>query len=100
MQAKSFWAAAAVSAVFVAGVPIIAQKKAPGPAVKSDTVAKPMTDKERRKKEAQLKKELETPWKKWLDNDVTYIITDEEKKAFKRLNTDEEREQFVEQFWL
>src|SRR5215831_4123302 len=103
MQAKNFWAVGAVSAVLaifiVGGVPIIAQKKAPAPA-NGDTVAKPMTDKERKKKEAQLKKELETPWKKWLDNDVTYIITDEERKAFKRLNTDEEREQFVEQFWL
>jgi GWxTD domain-containing protein len=98
MQAKNFWAVAAVSAVFIAGVPIIAQKKAP--ATNGDTIAKPMTEKERKKKEAQLKKELETPWKKWLDNDVTYIITDEERKAFKRLNTDEEREQFVEQFWL
>jgi len=43
---------------------------------------------------------LETPWKKWLNEDVSYIITDEERKAFKGLNTDEEREQFVEQFWL
>jgi GWxTD domain-containing protein len=31
---------------------------------------------------------------------VVYIITDEEKSAFKRLQTDEERQQFVEQFWL
>jgi GWxTD domain-containing protein len=100
MQSKTFWAAAAGIAVFIAGVPIIAQKKAPAPATKGETVAKPMTDKERKRKEAQLKKELETPWKKWMDNDVTYIITDEERKAFKRLNTDEEREQFVEQFWL
>src|SRR5581483_7259032 len=38
--------------------------------------------------------------KKWLDEDVAYIITDEEKAAFKRLTTDEEREQFIEQFWL
>ena len=67
---------------------------------KRETVAKPLTEKQRKKKEAQLKKELETPWKKWLNEDVTYIITDEERKAFKRLNTDEEREQFVEQFWL
>jgi len=67
---------------------------------KRETVAKPLTEKERKKKEAQLKKELETPWKKWLNEDVTYIITDEERKAFKGLNTDEEREQFVEQFWL
>src|SRR5579862_518430 len=103
MQAKSFWAAGAALAILgivvVGGVPIIAQKKAPASG-NGDTVAKPMTEKERKKKEAQLKKELETPWKKWLDNDVTYIITDEERKAFKRLNTDEEREQFVEQFWL
>jgi GWxTD domain-containing protein len=38
--------------------------------------------------------------KKWLDEDVAYIITDEEKAAFKALKTDEEREQFIEQFWL
>jgi len=38
--------------------------------------------------------------KKWLDEDVAYIITDEERAAFKRLSTDEEREQFIEQFWL
>jgi GWxTD domain-containing protein len=103
MQTKNFWAAGAALAILgifvVGGVPIIAQKKAPASG-SGDTVAKPMTEKERKKKEAQLKKELETPWKKWLDNDVTYIITDEERKAFKRLNTDEEREQFVEQFWL
>jgi GWxTD domain-containing protein len=39
-------------------------------------------------------------WKKWLDEDVTYIITDTERQAFKNVTTDEEREQFVEQFWL
>ena len=39
-------------------------------------------------------------YKKWLDNDVAYIITSEEKKAFKALATDEERENFIEQFWL
>jgi hypothetical protein len=38
--------------------------------------------------------------RKWLDEDVNYIITDEEKTAFKALKTDEEREQFIEQFWL
>ena len=70
------------------------------PAPKRETVAKPLTPKQIKKKEAALKKELETPWKKWLNEDVTYIITDEERKAFKQLNTDEEREQFVEQFWL
>ncbi len=38
-------------------------------------------------------------YKKWLDEDVVYIITDEEKKVFKALQTDEERENFIEQFW-
>src|SRR5581483_3076426 len=66
----------------------------------NQTVSKPLTEKQRRKKEEKLRKELETPWKKWLNEDVVYIITDEERKAFKQLNTDEEREQFVEQFWL
>ncbi len=65
-----------------------------------ETVAKPMTEKEKRKKEAKLRKELETPWKKWLNEDVTYIITDEERKAFHDLQTDDERQSFVEQFWL
>src|SRR5580692_280410 len=67
---------------------------------KRDTVAKPITARQQKAKEALLKKELETPYKKWLDEDVVYIISDEEKKAFHQLNTDEEREQFVEQFWL
>ena len=65
-----------------------------------ETIAKPLTDKEKRKKAEKLRKELETPYKKWLNEDVVYIITDEEKTAFKRLATDEEREQFIEQFWL
>jgi GWxTD domain-containing protein len=65
-----------------------------------ETVAKPLSDRERRRREARLRKELETPFRKWLNEDVTYIITDEERQAFRRLETDEEREQFIEQFWL
>ena len=65
-----------------------------------ETVAKPLTDKQKRKQAEKLRKELETPYKKWLNEDVVYIITDEERAAFKRLQTDEEREQFIEQFWL
>jgi len=67
---------------------------------KRETIAKPMTEKERKKQENKLKKELETPYKKWLNEEVTYIITDEERKAFKSLSTDDERQQFIEQFWL
>ena len=65
-----------------------------------ETIAKPLTDKQRKKQEAKLRKELETPYRKWLNEDVGYIITDEERTAFKRMSTDEEREQFIEQFWL
>jgi GWxTD domain-containing protein len=65
-----------------------------------ETVAKPMTEKQRKAQEKKLRKELETPYKKWLNEDVGYIITDEERKAFKQLQTDEERQAFVEQFWL
>src|SRR5580704_12793031 len=38
--------------------------------------------------------------KRWIDEDVTYIITDAERAAWKGLKTDEEREQFIESFWL
>ena len=60
----------------------------------------PQSAKQLRKQEARLRKELEPAYKKWREEDVLYIITDEEKQAFTRLSTDEEREQFVEQFWL
>lgn len=39
------------------------------------------------------------PWQRWLKQDVVYIISDEEEAAFERLKTDEDRQQFVEQFW-
>jgi GWxTD domain-containing protein len=65
-----------------------------------ETVSKPLTEKQKKRREAALRKELETPYRKWLNEDVSYIITDEERAAFKRLQTDEEREQFIENFWL
>ena len=46
-----------------------------------------------------LEKELATPYKKWLEEEVPYIITDEERSAFLQLATNEEREQFIEAFW-
>ncbi len=42
---------------------------------------------------------LSTPYLKWMNEDVAYIISDAERKAFQALTTDEEREQFVQQFW-
>jgi GWxTD domain-containing protein len=46
-----------------------------------------------------VKPELKKAYKDWLDKDVAYIITDEERKAFKKLETDDEREHFIEEFW-
>ena len=38
--------------------------------------------------------------RKWNQEEVPYIINSEEEDAFKKLKTDEEREQFIESFWL
>ena len=46
-----------------------------------------------------VKPELKEAYKKWINNDVAYIITKEEKRAFNQLVTDEERENFIENFW-
>jgi GWxTD domain-containing protein len=62
--------------------------------------AKGLSDKDRAKQRESLNKELEGAFKKWLNEDVGYIITDEERKVFLSLANDEEREQFIEQFWL
>jgi len=85
---------------FSLGALALAQDTSAKSAPQRETVAKPLTDKQRKQREAKLRKELETPYKKWLNEDVVYIITDEERQAWKRLATDEEREQFIEQFWL
>ena len=46
-----------------------------------------------------VKPELKKAYKDWLEKDVTYVITDEERRAFKKLQTDLERERFIEEFW-
>ncbi len=46
-----------------------------------------------------VKKEVKEVYKNWIKKDVAYIITSEEKKAFNQLKTDEERENFIENFW-
>jgi GWxTD domain-containing protein len=89
-----------LSLSLLAGIYAVAQDKKKADSSQRETIARPMTDKERKKRDDKLRKELETPYRKWLNEDVAYIISDEERQAFKRLQTDEEREQFIEQFWL
>jgi GWxTD domain-containing protein len=55
--------------------------------------------KQNKKKEKELFNELDSQYKKWLNEDVVYIITPEERSAFLHLSTNEEREQFIEAFW-
>jgi GWxTD domain-containing protein len=57
-------------------------------------------DKDQKKKIKRTLKELDTPYKQWLNEDVIYIISPDERNAFLQLATNEEREQFIEQFWL
>jgi GWxTD domain-containing protein len=64
-----------------------------------DPLKRPQDEKQRKKNSRALKQELSKPYKKWLDEDVTYIITDEERAAFKQLSNDEERDNFIEAFW-
>ncbi len=64
-----------------------------------DPLKKPLTQKQKKKNERSLKQELRGPYKKWLDEDVAWIITDEERQAFRQLSNDEERDQFIEAFW-
>ncbi|HTV05452.1 MAG TPA: GWxTD domain-containing protein [Acidobacteriaceae bacterium] len=58
-----------------------------------------LSDQEKFKQQKELKQELKGPYKKWLDEDVRWIITDQERKAFLSLSNDEERDAFIEQFW-
>lgn len=66
---------------------------------KPDPLKRRLSDREERERIKSTKAELKGEYKKWLDQDVRYIITDEESKAFKSLSNDEERDQFIEQFW-
>lgn len=45
------------------------------------------------------KPKLPPQYKKWLNEEVVYIITDEERKAFQQLETDDQREKFITDFW-
>src|SRR5256885_3259765 len=47
----------------------------------------------------QKKQKLENNYRNWLERDVAYIITKDERDAFLRLTTDEAREKFIEIFW-
>jgi len=65
-----------------------------------DPLKRQRSDKERFESQKAVRQELKGAYKTWLDQDVAYIISEEERKAFKNLSNDEEREAFIENFWL
>ena len=70
------------------------------PSLREGLPKRKIDKRERERREKALKREMESHFKKWLEEDVIYVITPEEKKVFGDLSTDEEREQFIEQFWF
>jgi GWxTD domain-containing protein len=64
-----------------------------------DPLKRPVPEKQRKANAKALRQELSKTYRKWLDEDVRWIITDEEKSAFMQLSNDEERDQFIEAFW-
>jgi GWxTD domain-containing protein len=65
-----------------------------------DPLKRPLSDRQKKDNAKKLKQELGQNYKKWLNEDVRWIISGEEEQAFKQLSNDEERDQFIEQFWL
>jgi GWxTD domain-containing protein len=76
-----------------------AKEKAKPGQDQADPLKRPLGEKERKANEKRFKQEVSGSYKKWLDEDVRWIITDEERSAFKQLSNDEERDQFIEAFW-
>jgi GWxTD domain-containing protein len=97
-----------VAAAMVCGLGLLSPSQLPAQQSSStpsqgqdaDPLKRQRSDKEQFNAQKELKKELHGAYKTWLEQDVAYIISDEERKAFKNLSNDEEREAFIENFWL
>ena len=90
---------ASVFSMMMSVAPIVAQQEAPSTNPATSTSPQKLS-KEQKKKMGRALKELDAQYKQWLNEDVIYIIAPEERTAFLQLSTSEEREQFIEQFWL
>ena len=93
------WDCRFLPVLFSACLLLPARSIAQGQPAPQDTTARPLTPKELKKREKKLRKELSDPDKVWLMEEVPDIITEDERRAFLELGTEEEREQFIEIFW-
>jgi len=64
-----------------------------------DPLKRPLDAKRKKQQMKDFSKEIKGSYKKWLEEDVVWIISDEERAAFKQLSNDEERDNFIEAFW-
>ena len=64
-----------------------------------DPLKRAPNEKQKKQQKKSLKIELSKTYKKWLNEDVVWIITDQESAAFKQLSNDEERDNFHRAFW-
>jgi GWxTD domain-containing protein len=79
--------------------PASGSKSSNAQGTEADPLKRQIPEKQRKANAKALKVELSKTYRKWLDEDVRWIITDEERSAFKQLSNDEERDQFIEAFW-
>ena len=92
--------AAVLTSFVLLTLPLAAQQAQDPNAPIQDIPKDQKLTKEQKQKMKKTLKELDTPYKTWLNEDVVYIISPEERTAFLQLETNEEREQFIESFWL
>jgi GWxTD domain-containing protein len=83
--------------LLLAGIPLTAQDSAKPDAVPTSKQEDPLQRPLPKRKSSPRK--TENAYKRWLDEEVPYIITDAERDAFKKLTNDQERASFVEHFW-
>jgi len=76
------------------------RQKLDKPEQEVDPLKRKLSDKQKIGRQKELRQELSSTYKTWLNQDVAWIISDEERNAFKNLTNDEERDAFIEQFWL
>ncbi|HXM68878.1 MAG TPA: GWxTD domain-containing protein [Candidatus Acidoferrum sp.] len=79
------------------GAPVTGSQAQPTDEI--DPLKRSPNEKQKKQQKKSLKIELSKTYKKWLNEDVVWIITDEERAAFKQLSNDEERDNFIEAFW-
>ncbi|MFZ1917837.1 MAG: GWxTD domain-containing protein [Terriglobales bacterium] len=105
------WSVGVLVGAFALGLPVVSpaqDKNADAKAAitqtstpdnQTDPLKRPLPEKQKKANAKALKIELSKTYRKWLDEDVRWIITDDEKATFMQLSNDEERDQFIEAFW-